>query len=326
MNAWFIRHLLPLATAVVLAGLYLLGILSFSGFGKLSVVANLIGDNAVLGVAAIGMTFVILSGGIDLSIGAVVACASTLLATLVADGMHPLPAMALTVLAGAVFGLMQGGLIVRYRLPPFLVTLAGMFLARGLAFCLQRQSLAIHHPFLSDTINQGLTIPLGGPGGFTAAASVAAALTLLAHAAATWTTAGRCVYAIGDDEASARLMGLPVSPVKLLVYTLAGACGGLAGVLFASYTQSGDPAALVGFELDAIAAVVIGGTLLRGGVGSVLGTGMGVLILGLIQTLITFKGDLSSWWTRIVIGVLVLVFILLQDAIAILTRRMLARR
>jgi galactofuranose transport system permease protein len=116
-------------------------------------------------------------------------------------------------------------------------------------------------------------------------------------------------------------MGLPVGRTKILIYTLAGFCSALAGVVYTFYTQSGDPASCVGLELDAIAAVVIGGTLLTGGVGFMAGTTMGVLILGLIQTLITFKGDLSTWWTRIVVGFLILVFILLQNAVVAVSKR-----
>jgi simple sugar transport system permease protein len=137
---------------------------------------------------------------------------------------------------------------------------------------------------------------------------------------------GRSIYAIGGDEQSATLMGLPVGRTKILIYTVSGFCSALAGVVYTFYTQSGDPASCVGLELDAIAAVVIGGTLLSGGVGFMAGTLMGVLILGLIQTLITFKGDLNTWWTKIVIGMLVLVFILLQNFIARASARLKAAK
>jgi len=130
----------------------------------------------------------------------------------------------------------------------------------------------------------------------------------LAHA----TEFGRTVYAIGGSEASALLMGLPVARTTVLVYTFSGFCSALAGVVFTFYMLSGYGLHAVGLELDAIAAVVIGGTLLSGGVGYVAGTLFGVLILGIIQTLIAFDGSLSSWWTRIVIGALLFVFCLLQ--------------
>ena len=128
-----------------------------------------------------------------------------------------------------------------------------------------------------------------------------------------------------SDESSAALMGLPVARTKIRIYAVSGFCSALAGVVYTFYTQSGDPASCVGLELDAIAAVVIGGTLLSGGVGLMTGTIMGVLILGLIQTLITFKGDLNSWWTRIVVGLLVLVFIVLQNVVTSASSRLRGR-
>jgi galactofuranose transport system permease protein len=128
---------------------------------------------------------------------------------------------------------------------------------------------------------------------------------------------GRTVYAIGGNQQSAMLMGLAVGRTKVLVYAISGFCSALGGVLLSLYTLSGYSLNAVGMELDAIAAVVIGGTLLVGGSGYVLGTVLGVLTLGMIQTLITFDGTLSSWWTRIFIGTLLFVFILLQRVIAI---------
>jgi simple sugar transport system permease protein len=145
---------------------------------------------------------------------------------------------------------------------------------------------------------------------------------LLALFVAHYTRFGRNIHALGGDEQSARLMGLPVAWTKISTYAMSGFCSALAGVVYTFYTQSGDPASCVGLELDAIAAVVIGGTLLSGGVGFMAGTAMGVLILGLIQTLITFKGDLNSWWTRIAVGMLVFVFILLQNFISSASRRL----
>jgi galactofuranose transport system permease protein len=131
-----------------------------------------------------------------------------------------------------------------------------------------------------------------------------------------FTRFGRNVYAIGSNENSARLMGLPIGQTKILTYALAGLFSAFGGVVATFYMQSGNPASFVGLELDAIASVVIGGTLLTGGVGFIPGTLMGVLILGLIQTLINFNGTLNSWWTKIVIGVLLLIFIVLQKLIS----------
>lgn len=317
MNLPFGRRHIPLfATAGVLLLVYIAGALAYPGFFSWGVARNLLVDNAFLGVAAIGATFVILSGGIDLSVGSVMAFTSILIATLVEhSAIHPAAAIAVALTIGAAFGALQGLLIQFFSLPPFLVTLAGLFLARGAAFAIHPQSVGIGHSFVTTTLNDtlSLSLPLGRHGivipltVFIAGATLAIAWFALRH-----TRTGRAVYALGDDEHAAALMGLPVARARVGVYTVSGFLSALAGVVFCLYQQSGDPAACKGLELDAIAAVVIGGTLLTGGVGSVIGTAMGVLILGLIQTLISFQGDLSSWWTRIVVGALVLLFLALQ--------------
>lgn len=316
------KYIPLIATGLVLAALYLSGCLRYHNFASLRVGVDLIGDNAFLGVAAVGATFVILSGGIDLSVGAVVAFTSILIATLIGEhGVPPMVAISLALLAGTLLGATMGALIHFFELPAFLVTLAGMFFARGMGFVIHSQSLGIKAPFYVNTVVDRLAIPLVGHVRWPFTATCFVVLLLLAIILAHWTRLGRSIYAVGDDEQSARLMGLPVGRVKVLVYALSGLCSAGAGVVYTFYTQSGDPATCVGFELDAIAAAVIGGTLLTGGVGFVAGTAMGVLILGLIQTLITFQGNLNTWWTKIVVGTLVLVFILLQGAVAAISKR-----
>jgi simple sugar transport system permease protein len=202
-------------------------------------------------------------------------------------------------------------LIQRFRLQPFIVTLAGMFLARGLCYLISIDSISITDATYT-AISQA-RIPLWSD---SASITVGALIALAVLALGIWlahaTEFGRTVYAIGGSEPSALLMGLPVARTTILVYTFSGFCSALAGVVFTFYMLSGYGLHAVGLELDAIAAVVIGGTLLSGGVGFVAGTLFGVLILGIIQTLIAFDGSLSSWWTRIVIGALLFVFCLLQ--------------
>ena len=335
------KYIPLLASAAVLVLLYGAGCVAFSGrgFTELRVIVDLFGDNAFLGVAAIGATFVILSGGIDLSAGSVVALTSILVATLVFDpardprlvghvaewlphGLHPVAAVGIALAFGAAFGTAMGCLIHFFRLPPFLVTLGGMFFARGLAFTIKTESLSIKHPFYLETIREHLRIPLPSGVDMPFAVICLAALFLLGLFVLHFTRLGRNVYAIGGDENSAVLMGLPVGRTKILVYTVAGFCSAAAGVLYTFALSKGDPAqAGVGLELDAIASVVIGGTLLSGGLGFLAGTMIGVLIFGLIQTLINFQGSLSAWWTRIAVGLLVLLFILLQNAITAATRR-----
>lgn len=308
MNAKY----LPLAATVSLFLLMAsMGSLLYPGFFSAQVFLNLLIDNAFLIIVAIGMTFVILSGGIDLSVGSVVALSTMVLATLVEHhGWSPTAAIPLVLCMGAIFGAFMGFLIQRYRLQPFVVTLAGMFLARGLCYLISIDSITITHEGYSELAQWRLY--LGESASLSLGALIAIALLLAAIFVAHWTPFGRAVYAVGGSEASALLMGLPVGRTLVGAYLLSGFCSALGGVVFTFYMLSGYGLHATGMELDAIAAVVIGGTLLTGGVGYVAGTLFGVLTLGVIQTLISFDGTLSSWWTRIVVGVLLLIFCLLQ--------------
>jgi simple sugar transport system permease protein len=305
------RQLSLAITIVLFLAMSVAGGVLYDGFLRPQVFLNLLIDNAFLLIVAVGMTFVIVSGGIDLSVGAVVAFSTVLLAWLVqAHGWHPLAAIPLVLALGAGFGALMGTLIERYRLQPFVVTLAGMFLARGAATLLSVESIGIDHAFHVAVAN--LRIPLGGGASLSAGAVIALLVVAAGAVLAGKTRFGRSVYAIGGSEQSALLMGLPVAATRIGVYALSGFCSALAGVVYTFYMLSGYSLHATGLELDAIAAVVIGGTLLAGGSGYVLGTLFGVLVLGLIQTLIVFDGTLSSWWTKIAIGGLLLAFCLLQ--------------
>lgn len=308
----FTRKNLPiLATAAVLVLLFGAFSMVFENFLSLRVIANLFTNNAHVGVIAVGMTFVILSGGIDLSVGSVLGFTTIFIASLVGvHGVHPVVAIALALLLGSAFGAGMGALIQVYQLPPFLVTLAGMFLARGLAFVVSAQSLGIEHGFYNGVIDFG--IPLTQKVTLRATSCMFVAVFMAAVCVAHFSRFGRNVYAIGGSTPSALLMGLPVGRTRILIYTLSGFCAALGGVVFTFQTQSGNATNGLGLELDAIAAVVIGGTLLSGGVGYIAGTLMGVLIYGTILTAISFHGQLDSSWQRIAIGGLLLVFILIQ--------------
>ena len=305
-------RLVPLAATVSLfCAMGIFGGLSYTGFFSAQVFLNLLIDNAFLAIVAVGMTFVILSGGIDLSVGSVLALSTMVLAELVEHQHWSVQsAVAVVLVMGTLFGALMGWLIQRFRLQPFIVTLAGMFLARGLCYLISIDSISITDPTYSYLAQ--LRIPLGPDAALTLSVVIALVVLAIAMFLAHYSEFGRTVYAIGGNEQSALLMGLPVARTSILIYTLSGFCSALGGIVFTFYTLSGYGLHAVGLELDAIAAVVIGGTLLSGGVGYVFGTLFGVLMLGIIQTLITFDGSLSSWWTRIVIGVLLFVFCLLQ--------------
>jgi simple sugar transport system permease protein len=290
---------------------FLAGSLRYNGFFSLQVLFNLLIDNAFLLIVAIGMTFVILSGGIDLSVGSVVALTTMLSASLVEQaGWPPYVVIPLVLVLGALFGCGMGAVIHYFRIQPFIVTLAGMFLARGLCYVISIQTITINDPFYTKMALTKIRFPDGSF--ISISVLIALLIFLLALYMAHYTRFGRNVYAIGGNEQSAVLMGLPIARTKMLVYAFSGFCSALGGVVFTFYMLSGYGLHAVGLELDAIAAVVIGGTLLTGGVGYVAGTFFGVMIQGVIQTIITFEGTLSSWWTKIVIGLLLFLFILLQ--------------
>lgn len=305
------RHLPLVATAAIFVALFVTVACLYDGFFAARVIVNLFGDNAVLGITAVGMTWVILAGGIDLSVGSVIGFASIFTATLVmGHGVHPAVAWPCTVLLGAALGAAMGALIHVFKLPAFLITLAGMFFARGLGFWINTETVSITHPWyraLSD-----FDLPLGGAAHVPTTALLLLAVLLVGYVVAHHTRFGRNLLAVGGNEQSALLMGLPVGATKIVVYTLSGACAAFAGIVATLYMGSGNASIGGGLELDAITVVVIGGTLLTGGRGHVAGTLFGFLIFATIQAAILFDGRLSAPLTRIVVGGLLLVFILLQ--------------
>lgn len=278
------------------------------------VIANLLTDNAFLGIVAVGMTFVILSGGIDLSVGSVIAFTGVFLAVILRDTqIHPLLAFALALLITTAFGAAMGAIIHYLEMPPFIVTLAGMFLMRGMAYVITTESVPIEAPFYDWLQALSWKAPGGGMfrvTGFLMLGTFAVAMLVLHR-----TRFGQNIYAMGGSLQTAQLMGVPRARTTIGIYAVSSGLAGLAGIVYSLYTSAGYSLATVGAELDAIAAVVIGGTLLSGGAGFVAGTFFGILIMGLIQTYIVFDGTLSSWWTKIVIGALLFAFIMLQKGL-----------
>ena len=305
------RNLPLLITIVVFLAGYGYCFTQFPGFASTRVFFDLLTDNAFLGIVAVGMTFVILSGGIDLSVGSVIAFTGVLLAKLIGEyGVAPGYAFVIVLLMGATFGALMGWIIDTLKLPAFIITLAGMFFVRGMSFIVSEESLPINHPVYDFLANFAWKMPGGGR--FTLLALVMLMVVFVGIILAHRTRFGNNVYAVGGSNVSAALMGVPVRRTTIYIYMLSSTLAVLSGIVFSLYTSAGYALAASGVELDAIASVVIGGTLLSGGVGTVLGSLFGVLIQGLIQTYITFDGTLSSWWTKIVMGILLCVFIGLQ--------------
>ena len=305
------RKWVPLiTTAIVLVLLFVAASIKYEGFASMYVVADLFSENAFLGITAIGMTLVILSGGIDLSVGSVIGFTTIFVATMITDrGLHPILVWAVALLLGTGLGAAMGALIQVYRLPAFLVTLAGLFFARGMAFYVKPEAVQIDHP-VYDWLGD-IAIPVGGGAELGIASLIFLTLFAVVMVVVHYTPLGRNLYAIGGNEVSAVLMGLPVARTKILVYTINGFLSALAGITMSLYMDSGNPINATALELDAIAIVVIGGTLLTGGVGYVAGTMLGFLIYATIYQ-ITFFASLRSSLATIAIGVLLLGFIVLQ--------------
>jgi galactofuranose transport system permease protein len=313
------RFIPVLVTFGLFVTLFAVGGLRYRSFASGQVVLNLLIDNAFLIVLAVGMTFVILTGGIDLSVGSVVALSTMVTASGLRAGW-PAPVVVVAVLVGgALFGLAMGAVIHYLDIQPFIVTLAGLFLARGLCYLIDLSSIPITDPGFQAVAQAA--IPLGGKLFITPSALLALLVVAAGAYVLHLTRFGRTVYAVGGNQQSALLMGLGVGRARVGVYVISGFCSALAGLLFSLYLLSGYSLNAVGMELDAIAAVVIGGTLLTGGSGYVLGSLLGVLVLGLVQTIISFEGTLSSWWTKIVIGLLLLAFVVLQRVLGTGPRR-----
>ena len=313
-----IKHFLinngPLLTTITIFILvYFIGGRLYPAMQKPQVFFNLFINTASLLIVSIGMTFVIITKGIDLSVAGMIALTSAASAALLAKDASPYFVIPLMLFMGVVFGLALGSIIHFLKVEPFIVTLMGLFFARGMAYIITLEGLPIqnatyrylaltkvHIPFLEKVY---VYIPsLIGP-----------LLLLVVIYLSFFTRFGRTVYAIGNNEQSARLMGLPVGRTKIIVYAFSGFCSALAGIVWSISLLSGYGGYAPGMELDAIASVVIGGTLLTGGVGNVVGTLFGVLINGTIVSILQFNGTLSSWWTRIGVGLLTLIFIGIQS-------------
>ncbi|MGO4712944.1 galactofuranose ABC transporter, permease protein YjfF [Bradyrhizobium sp. 2TAF24] len=315
------RRLLPVlvTTAVFIAG-FIICAIQFPNFASTRVVANLLTDNAFLGIVATGMTFVIISGGIDLSVGSVIGFTTVFLALAIErHGVPPLVAFAMILVICAAFGAAMGAMIQYFDMPPFIVTLAGMFLARGASFLMSTESIPINAPLYANLADHAIVLPGGGR--LTVIAMIMLAVFAAGMVLLHFTRFGANVYALGGSRTSTALMGVRVAPTTIAIYLLSSVLAGLSGIVFSFYTSAGYSLSAVGVELDTIAAVVIGGTLLTGGYGFVFGTFVGVLIQGLIQTYINFDGTLSSWWTKIVTGILLFAFIVLQQAMVGLAKR-----
>jgi simple sugar transport system permease protein len=315
-HRYWSRYLPVTATGVLLLVAIGVGAVLYDNFLTGQVLANVLISNSHLIVLAVGMTFVILTGGIDLSVGAVVALSAMIASKLLVSGWTAPVAIPVVLLTGSTLGLLVGLMIQYFKIQPFIATLAAMFLARGMCYVISIESIPIRDPFFVTMSRSRITIFPDTT--ITPAVLIALAVVVIGFYVLHKTRFGRTVYAIGGGESSASLMGLPVPRTKIGVYVISGLCASLGSLLYTfNAVQSGNPLHAIGMELDAIAAVAIGGTLLSGGYGFVIGSLFGVLVLGTISTLVKFNGTLNSGWTRIATGLLVLMFIVLQRVLVL---------
>ncbi|MEO6607241.1 MAG: ABC transporter permease [Aestuariivirga sp.] len=296
---------------IALALLILFGWLRYDNFLDPFNVTSVLRYNSMFALVALGMCFVIMTGGIDLSVGSTAALGSVVSAMLSSQGM--LIGTLGGVAAGLCVGILNGFVIVRLRILPFIATLAAMLAANGTALLLaQDQSVSVSYDGTFVNLGQGDLFALPVPAWIAIIAYIVGSIVL------NFTATGRTVLAVGGNEDASRLMGLPVDRVKFMVYVLSGGLSGLAGVILASQFGAGQPIEGVGWELFAIASVVVGGTLLTGGVGSVGATLAGVMLLGLIFNVLNFENglgwiSLSAYWQSVIRGLFLLAVVILQS-------------
>lgn len=293
---------------LVLLAVTLIGAAVFgTRFASVDNLLNVLEASSFLGLVAVGMTFVIIGGGIDLSVGSLLALSAVLAAY---GSQYGTPvAVALPLIVCGAIGLFNGLLIARARMAAFIVTLATLLFARGLAFAVSDEGNTI---FRIDPGEAVLWLGQGSIAGLRLPVLIAGAAFLVGWVVLARTRYGTAVRAIGGNEEAAGLMGLPIARVKVAMYTVSGLLAGVAGLLVAARSSSGQSTIGVGLELQAIAAVVIGGTLLNGGLGSVAGTLAGVLLLNVINNLINQVGTLSSYFQQVVSGVFLIAVVLVQ--------------
>ena len=326
--------LLLLITIGLFIVMYIAGCAVYSqkGFTHLQTLLNILINNSGLLCVTCGMTCVMLTGGIDISVGSLIAMDCMFIAVGIEKwSMNPILLMILVLVIGVVFGLVQGFCVGYLKLQPFIVTMAGMFFGRGMTavICTEQVSVSsselfvkiaqakIELPFGAYTNNRGvLQVPY-----VRIPVVIALIVLILVFLMLKYTKFGRSLYAVGGSEQSAVMMGLDVAKTKLKAYVLSSVLCSIGGICYCLNTMSGSVQQATGLEMDAISSAVIGGTLLTGGVGNIIGTLFGVLINGTISTLVKSNGKLVSSWANIVTAILLCFFIVLQAILANIKER-----
>lgn len=295
------------------------------GFSKLQMFFNLFNENAALIVIACGLTIVMVTGSIDISVGGVTALICTACTVCLNNhGFNFFTALILALAIGLAFGIIQGFLVAYMEMQPFIVTLAGMFMGRGLVALIEVNQIQVRNeafeklsgsriivPFLGDYNKKGVFIPSKLEYGVV----VAILIVFICYLLLKKTRLGRSFYAVGGNAQSALMMGINVRKTRFLAHVLCGLLAGIGGFLYLFHTRSGSVQQATGLEMDAIAASIIGGTLLTGGVGNVIGTLFGVLTSGIVLLVVTAIGSQDPWWPQITRAAMLCFFIVLQSII-----------
>ncbi|MBQ6347981.1 MAG: sugar ABC transporter permease YjfF [Clostridia bacterium] len=321
------KYIMVYATVIIFLIIYAYGAIRYGsiGFTTLRTFVNFFSDNAYYGISAVGMTMVLITGGIDLSVASVASLTGMIIAFgYERMGISPVVTMLFSIVVGVGLGTLMGAAIHYLNVPPFITTLTGNFLARGICSLISRESISINHPLIDALAGFKITLYHMVDGEWVKIKPITninltviifIVMIILGTLLLQHTRFGRNVYAIGGSESSAKLMGLPVGKTKVAVYAINGFCSALAGIAYVLVVKSGWNMALQGGELEVISSAVIGGTLLTGGVGYMVGTMFGVLLKSVIPAIINFNGTLSSWWGKIATGALLLLFIVIQQLV-----------
>ena len=321
------KYIMVYATVIIFLIIYAYGAIRYGsiGFTTLRTFVNFFSDNAYYGISAVGMTMVLITGGIDLSVASVASLTGMIIAYgYERMGISPVITMLVSILIGIGLGTLMGAAIHYLNVPPFITTLTGNFLARGICSLISRESISINHPLIDALAGFKITlyhlvdgewVKIKPITNINLTVLIFIVMIVLGTILLQHTRFGRNVYAIGGSESSAKLMGLPVGRTKVAVYAINGFCSALAGIAYVLVVKSGWNLSLQGGELEVISSAVIGGTLLTGGVGYMVGTMFGVLLKSVIPAIINFNGTLSSWWGKIATGALLLLFIVIQQLV-----------
>ncbi len=318
---------LLLVTIILFFVMYGIGCVIFNaqGFSKTQNFLNLFISNAGLIVIGIGMTVVMITGGIDISVGSFVAMGCMMLAWMMEKGgVGAVPAVLIVLATGIIFGLVQGFLVAYMDIQPFIVTLAGMFFARGMTSIVHTDPFNVQNEAFVKLKDTRVIVPGMGSvnriGKYVNAyveigVIVAILIVVIMFVMLRWTKLGRSFYAVGGNRQSALMLGINVKKTRFLAHLLSGLLAGIAGYVYFLHVGSGAATHASGMEMNAIASSIIGGTLLTGGVGNIIGTFFGVLSLSTIQNIVSSAGLDQAWWTGITIAAMLCLFLVIQSVV-----------